>query len=396
MKILTFSNCELVDSQGSGYVIVNFARGLESRGHRVTLMGPDVLITGPGRGRGRHLKLCLGLWWKAEHLVNKIRPDIVEFYGGEAWLAADRLARKPDRQFRIVAHSNGIEPLVEETLARHDIHNTLDGRPRKWFQGLLHFPVEKAFYRADALVTVSQPEADYAVRRGFQRKDRVLAIDNALHDEFLGRPFLAFRPNVIGFCGSWLARKGVKLLVSDLSHLLREFTEWKLHLVGVGEQFDTMAHFPADILPRIQVTGFVKDKAELHAIYQSWAIAVLPSIYESFGLVAAEAMACGAALVANRTGFAASLHDGEEAMLISQPCSPQLYQAVKTLIENPSLRQRIAYAGWERVQRLTWTDSVSQLEKFYLKLLDQFAIPGSKGSALRKGPRLNPHALKLG
>ena len=368
MKILSLSNCDLVESQGSGYVIVNFARGLESRGHRVTLVGPKECILWPGRNKARSLRLALGLWRKSLRLVKDVSPDIVEFYGGEAWLATERLGRQPNRRFKIVAHSNGIEPFAGETLSRHAVHNTPNGRPPKWYQGKLRFPVERAFTHADAVVTVSQPEADYAIRRNFQPADRVLGIDNALTPEFLDQPFVRERSKTVGFCGSWLARKGNALLARDMAESLRQFPDWSLHLVGVGREFKAADHFPADILSRITVTGFVADKIALRDIYQSWAIALMPSFYESFGLVAAEAMSCGCALVASRTGFAGGLKDGEEALLLPEPKSPHLRDAVATLVTNPSLREKIAQAGWKRVQSLRWSASIDLLESFYNRL----------------------------
>ncbi len=323
----------------------------------------------PGQYKARSLILAVGMWCRALHRVKKLQPDIVEFYGGEAWLATDRLSRIKDRTFKIVAHSNGIEPFVAQTLARHAIHNTAQGESPKWYQGRLRLPVEKAFTRADAIVTVSQPEADYAIQHGFKSREFVLSIDNALPEDFIGLAFDAKRPKVIGFCGSWLARKGVDLIVSDVSAVLRQFSEWKLNIVGVGRDFQARQHFPADVVRQITVNSFVTDKAELRGIYNSWAIALMPSVYESFGLVAAETMACGCALVASRTGFAASLTDGEEAMLLIEQASPCLKDALTALIQDEALRMRVARRGQERVQRLRWLPNTAALENFYISLV---------------------------
>ena len=119
------------------------------------------------------------------------------------------------------------------------------------------------------------------------------------------------------------------------------------------------------------------DKGDLRRIYGNWAIAVVPSIYESFGLVAAEAMACGCALVASRTGFAESLADGTEAMLLAGSTSPSLASAVARLIADKPLRDSVARAGWARAQTLRWENSVSALEGFYTMLLPRFRQPMS-------------------
>ena len=139
-------------------------------------------------------------------------------------------------------------------------------------------------------------------------------------------------------------------------------------MVGVGERFRTAEHFPVEVLPQISVTPFVTDKDELRKIYRNWAIALVPSIYESFGLVAAEAMACGCALAASRTGFAESLADGTEAMLLANSTSPSLRSAVTRLIADKPLRESVARAGWARAQTLRWENSISALEDFYTTL----------------------------
>jgi glycosyltransferase involved in cell wall biosynthesis len=371
MRLLTVSNCDLIETQGSGYVIMNFVRGLERRGHQVTVVAPNDCIVMKSATKGRSLRLALGMWRRSSQLAKQLTPDIIEFYGAEAWLATDCLSQQRNRRFKIVAHSNGIEPFVEETLTHHGIHNTGYGEPPKWYQGRLRFPFRKAFSKADAMVTVSEPEAEYARKSRFQPTERVLAVDNALPAEFLGQEFIMERPRTIGFCGSWLARKGTSLLSADLTAALRQSPDWRLHLVGVGSGFEAAAYFPPDVVLRVDVTGFVSDRIEQRRIFHSWAIAVMPSIYESFGLVASEAMSCGCALVANRTGFAASLVDGEEALLLPAPSSPHLCHSVLRLIRDEELRRNVAMAGWKRVQSLRWEHSISQLEAFYLKIIGE-------------------------
>ena len=41
MRIVTLSNCPLVESQGAGYVVLRYARALRSLGHAVELAGPE-------------------------------------------------------------------------------------------------------------------------------------------------------------------------------------------------------------------------------------------------------------------------------------------------------------------------------------------------------------------
>jgi glycosyltransferase involved in cell wall biosynthesis len=355
---------------------MNFASGLRALGHQVKVAGPEDCIFWPKQRKAKAFRITLGMWRAAVRLTREFHPDVIEFYGAESWLAIEWLRRKKGRHYKLVAHSNGIEPFVEETLARHGINNTFDGKPPRWYQSRLRLPLDRAFSHADAIVTVSQADRGYALRRGYQHPDRILALDNGLPDDFLDQPFFAERPKTIGFCGSWTGKKGAALISKDIAAVLRNSPDWKFHLVGVGNDFRVEDHFPADVLPRLTVTNFVTDKTELRRIYQSWAIAIMPSIYESFGLVAAEAMACGCALVATRTGFAASLKDEEEALILDRPASPLLEEAVLRLVVNEHLRYRLAQCGYRRTKRLQWDANTAELAKFYQTLIGGGSTPG--------------------
>jgi glycosyltransferase involved in cell wall biosynthesis len=369
MKILALSNCEPIESLGSGYVIANFVRGLTARGHSVRLAGPNETVLAPQFRRAGSLRLALGMLMAARRLIAATSPDIVEFYGGEGWLATWWLGRKRSRGFRIVAHSNGIETHYSGALEAHAAASGVTDRSERWYQGWLTGPVHLAFTKADAIVTVSQADAEFALAQRYQPASRILAVNNALPAEFIGLTPSFHRSKVIGFCGSWLPNKGVALVARDISAVLRTATDWKLQLVGVRDGFRVEDHFPADLLPRIDVLPFVTPKSELIQVYQGWSIALMPSTFESFGLAAVEAMACGAALVATRTGFAAGLKDGHEALMISAPRSPLLQHAVTRLIEDEELRQRIARNGWSRVQELRWPVSLDAIERFYGDLI---------------------------
>ena len=96
---------------------------------------------------------------------------------------------------------------------------------------------------------------------------------------------------------------------------------------------------------------------------------ILPSVYESFGLAASEAMACGAALAATRVGFAAGLRDREEAMLLPEPSAEALRQTLELLCRDEALRRSIAQGGYQRVQTLRWDGAVATVEASYLRWL---------------------------
>jgi glycosyltransferase involved in cell wall biosynthesis len=209
----------------------------------------------------------------------------------------------------------------------------------------------------------------------------VVPIENPLPAEYLGLPFEAEREPRIGFVGAWLPRKGIARIVRELPSVLREFPAWRLSLVGVGDGFRAGDHFPADVVPSVEVVPATDRASLLKAHYPRFAIVLLPSIYESFGLAAAEAMACGAALVASPVGFAHSLRAGQEALLVSEAQGSGLGEAVRRLITDEPLRRGIARAGHSRVQALRWTSAVGRLEATYRGWLAGQRRTGSSGQA---------------
>jgi glycosyltransferase involved in cell wall biosynthesis len=365
MRILTISNCPLDPTQGSGHVILGFVNGLRALGWKIDAFGPDDIAIFPRINKARSWRIAFGMLRHALHCVRRANYDIVEFYGGEAWMAIQALVRRPDRRFLVVSHSNGLEPFCSEQLIRHLGTNTFDGRPRRWYQYDPHTLMARAFTRADALVTVSNNDRDYALRNAYQPTHRLLVVENALADVFLGQTVCFERAPRIVFCGSWTARKGARLIVEAMTSVLRRFPASRLRLIGVGKGFRPEAYFSADICERVEVFPFIADKADLRAAYLECAIAIAPSAYESFGLSAAEAMACGCALVASRTGFAASLKDRVEACLLVELSASTLCEQIQNLLLDETRRKAIASAGHGRVQCLRPTDAVQRLATSY-------------------------------
>lgn len=363
MRILTISNSPLLEFQGSGYVVLNFVRGLRALGHEVDTFGPADFDPLPNCRRGKNWRLAFGMACCAIGRLSRKRYDLIEFYGGHSWLAVAILRLLAMRRPLLVNHSNGIESYCAETKAHHlSVRENVNwgSAPFRW-----------AYSKADAIVTVSEDERRYVIRAELQDAGHVMAFENALPDEFHGLQVESNRPPLILYCGSWLARKGTRVLGTDMPKVLREFPEYRFKLVGVGDAFRKEDCFPADVLAQIEVIPFISGKAELRREYEAARIAVVPSAYESFGLVTAEAMACGCAVVTTDSGFGADLKSGAEAIIMKTRNSPSLYAALKEMLSDDSLRIKIAAQGWVRVQRLQWKPCVDGLAHVYARWLEE-------------------------
>ncbi|MBU0987945.1 MAG: glycosyltransferase family 4 protein [Proteobacteria bacterium] len=103
----------------------------------------------------------------------------------------------------------------------------------------------------------------------------------------------------------------------------------------------------------ITFTGRI-DSDEFVRQYARATLAVVPSVYEGFGLPAGEAMACGLPVVST-TGGALPEVVGDAGCLVPPADSAALARAITTILDNPDRAKRMGRAGYERVHRhFTW------------------------------------------
>jgi glycosyltransferase involved in cell wall biosynthesis len=151
---------------------------------------------------------------------------------------------------------------------------------------------------------------------------------------------------VVLFVGKARRKKNLEVLVRAVGHLRETMRPAPvLALAGVDA-----GDFPATagVLP----LGFVPDR-DLVRLYNLARVVAYPSLSEGFGFPPLEAMACGTPVVAARAGAVPEVV--QDAALLVDPTSPaELAGALKSAIEDPALRRRLADLGRTRVLRFEW------------------------------------------
>lgn len=94
---------------------------------------------------------------------------------------------------------------------------------------------------------------------------------------------------------------------------------------------------------------------ELATVFANADVVAVPSLSETFGLVAAEAQACGTPVLANHVGgLAYAVNDGESGWLM-EDCSPWLWaQQLLLLARNPAMVTAAGHAALEHSGKFTW------------------------------------------
>lgn len=105
--------------------------------------------------------------------------------------------------------------------------------------------------------------------------------------------------------------------------------------------------------------------------YARATVAVVPSMYEGFGLPAVEAMACGVPLVSTRGGALAEVV-ADAALVVSPGDGNALAQQIKRLFDDASLRDEYASRGLQRVeQHFCWERCAERMEAYYRERIGQ-------------------------
>jgi D-inositol-3-phosphate glycosyltransferase len=107
--------------------------------------------------------------------------------------------------------------------------------------------------------------------------------------------------------------------------------------------------------------------------YNAADICVVPSYYESFGLVALEAMACGVPVVASRVGgLRETVRDGETGYLVPWRCPEPFAERLEMLLANEPLRRSLGSMARAAVERFRWSEVAARVEDIYHELVSQY------------------------
>jgi len=168
----------------------------------------------------------------------------------------------------------------------------------------------------------------------------------------------------IGFAGQWSAGKGVPELLTAWSEVKELLPGMQLYLAGGPELWKRHDEAPGTgestaLIREMERRGLVHLAGTIprHKMPQFWNsvdIAVVPSLSESFGLAALEALACGVPVIATAVGgLKEVVVDGECGLLVPPGSATGLSRALREVIGNKSLRQRLTAGARFRAQEFS-------------------------------------------
>ncbi len=167
--------------------------------------------------------------------------------------------------------------------------------------------------------------------------------------------------------------KGLQHLLRAMALLAPGYPQLRLVVVGQPKKKSPILTLINDlgIASRIQFTGAISNEAFVRQYARAWA-AVVPSVYEGFGLPAGEAMACGVPVIST-TGGALPEVVGDAGILVPPAAPHALARAIETLCNQPQLAARLGCNGYHRVMtHFTWEAAARKTAAVYRQVIDDY------------------------
>ncbi|MFC2015772.1 glycosyltransferase [Chloroflexota bacterium] len=185
---------------------------------------------------------------------------------------------------------------------------------------------------------------------------------------------------IILYVGRIEPLKGIDTLLRAMALVAPEIPNWQenLSVIIIGGAAGAGADRANAELARLQdlrsqlgiedLVAFqgAKGQDTLVYYYSAAEMVIMPSHYESFGMVALEAMACGTPVVASRVGgLAHNVQDGQTGFLVPERDAGALAAKIRLLLLDESLRLRLGKQASRWAQRFGWPVIASQILDLY-------------------------------
>jgi glycosyltransferase involved in cell wall biosynthesis len=392
-------------SGGQGVYVKNLSRALTELGHSVDVLAgpPEIELT----AGVRHIALHgLDLYNPADPFRLPTAAELAEPVNLLEWLGVSsmgfpepftfglRAFRHLRRRLRDydVLHDNqslsyGIWALSRRAPTVASIHHpvTVD---RRFAVAAEHMPLlkiqrwrwysfigmqKRVCRRLFPIITVSRRSCSDVCREFRIPTRRCRVVPNGIDTE-LFRPL----PGVEREPGRIIVTNSADMPLKGLTHLLAAVAAasaerlcLRLVVIGTPNKNGAVERMVAElgIAPLVRFTGRISDE-DLVRHYARASLAVVPSVYEGFGLPAGEAMACAVPVIST-TGGALPEVVGDAGLLVPPADPPALARAIRGLLEQPQQARELGQRGFARVHRhFSWRRAAQQTVDAYREAID--------------------------
>lgn len=182
-----------------------------------------------------------------------------------------------------------------------------------------------------------------------------------------------YAPNgerLLFFVGRIVHEKGVQILIRAMPRILATYPGTRLLVAGKNGQRMWPLAYELGVENSVEFLGFISDR-DRDCLYRIADAAIFPSLYEPFGIVALEAMACGCSVIVSHVGGLREVVEHQQNGLSIYPDDPlSVAWAVDQLFQNPAMAQQWrTYAEAVTLPQFRWSHIAAQTAALYEEIV---------------------------
>jgi glycosyltransferase involved in cell wall biosynthesis len=241
---------------------------------------------------------------------------------------------------------------------------------RRWFS-FINMQIKVA-RRLSHIITVSQTACQHIAKNFGISEDKLRVVYNGMDTEIFSPSLKVnhIENRLLVVISRDTAVKGLRYILEALA-ILRQ--KHNLELIVVAKETDNST--TQELITNLAIKDYVKfideiDTTELVNQYRLASIVAIPSIYEGFGLPAAEAMACGTPVVSTTAGALPEIV-GDAGILVPPADAKALAEAISALVGSPTKRKHLSEIGRKRiVQMFNWRNTAQRTADVYAEAIE--------------------------
>jgi glycogen(starch) synthase len=376
------------------------ARHVRKLSENLAMLGVEVHVLTRGREESPFEELSAGV---TLHRVREPRrpAELSEFITWVEHMNTDMLAAGVElgdqEEFDVVHGHDWLVAVAGDHLAKRfraplaiTIHSTEYGRHQGWVdkqpQSHIHSVENWMANRADQVITCSAYMRDHVSDIYSIEEERVAVIPNGIdpadirtldEDEraSLRARFAEPHEKLVLLIGRLVYEKGFQIALEAMPRIIEDVGNVRFLVAGSGTHEQQLREQATKLGLDSHGTflGWIGDDV-LHSLYRIADLTVVPSIYEPFGLVALEAMACGCPCLVADTGGLREVVPHEEVGLRFRSRDPaSLARVAARVLTDEELHSSIVAEAHEHVREFDWADVAERTLDVYETLVSRHA-----------------------
>lgn len=298
-----------------------------------------------------------------EKKIKEIDPDIIHVQGQMLrYLTMTPMFDRLKSKYPVISTIHGISKIEQKYHGMSGVNIKINSY------------IEKITLSRISNIIVCSPWMKDMVNSIINKNNNICIIPNGIDfDEIQRRESKLSNINSpsIFFVGVLEKVKGLEILLRAIPIILEYIPEVSIYIAGTGSQEIKLKRLikELDIEENVTFLGYISED-EKYSYFKSTDICVFPSIYEPFGIVLLEAMACEKPVVASNTGgIPFVVEDGKTGILFGCGNIGDLATKIVILLKDKELQGKMGRAGKERSKQFTWEKIAGETIELYKKIL---------------------------